>query len=440
MAENRRRQERPGRAGGGGNQPGDQVAEGDVDALDTGGDGLFRGTTWRGTVARTVPGDRVAIRLQKMPEGGIRAELAKVLHPGKGRVDPPCPAFAKGCGGCQWLHMDMGRQLAEKRLRVERLLSSLLPGGVTVENVVPMDKPMGFRNKMSLGNEHGRLVFLQEFSGRRVSPERCPVQVPALDLLWSRIRNIPVDPGVRQIHFRAADGGSIGMHVHAGAHMPGEPWLRQMRQAAGRSLAGISVLSGGHVRQLEGREWLEHRSEGIRYRFPLGGFFQTNYVQARTISRLAVDMMDPGPADRVLDLYCGCGFFSLPLASRSAHVHGLEEQESSIRWARENAGLNGRENLAFTSGRLGEGTVLPEGHWDLALLDPPRAGCEPGVLQALAGAGLRRIVYISCDPVSLARDLGILGGLGWKAVRVVPVDLFPHSSHVETIACLEPGD
>jgi len=206
---------------------------------------------------------------------------------------------------------------------------------------------------------------------------------------------------------------------------------------------GSAVLGRKNI-VLWGEETITDRMEGLAFRISATSFYQVNPIQTVTLYRKALEYARLDGTERVLDAYCGVGTLSLFLARAAREVYGIESVGEAVRDARANADLNGIDNSRFIVGRVED--VLPrlvrEGvTFDVAVVDPPRAGCDPAVLQALAGnkksdAGVKRIVYVSCNPSTMARDLKVLDELGYIACEIQPVDMFPHTFHVECVVLM----
>ncbi len=210
----------------------------------------------------------------------------------------------------------------------------------------------------------------------------------------------------------------------------------------------LSVLLGRTTRLLRGRPRLVEEIAGVRYLVSPAAFFQTSAFGAEALVEIVTRFAAPTPRSRVLDLYCGAGLFALALAGRSRAVVGIEEKAAAVRDATAAARLNRRRNTRFFAGRVetrlreamagGGGVgVAGAGPFDVVVLDPPRAGCAPEVLAGIARAAPARIVCVSCDPDSLGRDLAALSAAGYALRAVAPVDMFPHTCHVEAVALLE---
>ena len=393
-------------------------------------------------VARTAPGDVIVSSPTATRERWTHATLGQVVKPGPDRVVPPCPAFDRGCGGCQWQHLTYSAQLTWK----EKTLAGVLRGrgGFTGRmNPILASPTEGYRNKLSLKNENGRAVFVPEWEGT-LSPAECRVQTPALQKAWAFLRTQRLPRGVEQLHLRSNALGQVGIHVFANRH--GTKDFEFLQLVPGFVGAGVTLPSSkgnpGTVYQSWGPEaFLKQTCEVgpgrlVEYLVPHNGFFQTNETQAQTL--LEVVRREARGGSRLLDLYCGSGFFGLALAQDFAEVVGLEVNVQAVEAAKQSALLSGVKNASFLAGDLGPSlAVLSRAPEEVAVIDPPREGLLPRALEALTARSPRRLVYVSCYPASLARDLKHLTAAGWKARTCTPVDMFPHTSHVEAVVTLE---
>jgi 23S rRNA (uracil1939-C5)-methyltransferase len=440
------------RRGGPGGQaiPVSGLIEGTISALNEFGDGVFKLRERTIKVARTLPGDRVRVRLPAGDRRFVYGELVKLLAPSPDRIDPGCEAFGAGCGGCQWLGLPYAGQLRWKDRILRELFRQRCPAVVRIDGIVAMDDPEAYRNKLSARNEAGRAVFMQEFGDRAIAPAACRVETPANQAFWQWLRGLDLPPDVLQIHARsvaAEAGAAVGIHLHVRRHGPQAAEFARRLMAGPEpaspafAVAGVGASCREDYRLLGGIDCLEHRVDGLVFRIPHNGFFQTNYRQAGRLLELALARLAPRHDEALLDLYCGAGFFSLPLARRGRRVLGIESNSASVQGARANARLNGLANAEFLAADVAAGLAgLRAGDWPAVLLDPPRSGCEPEVLDGLLRLRPRRLVYVSCSPDTLARDLKVLVKGGYLPRACQPVDMFPHSFHCECVVSLDRAD
>ena len=407
-----------------------------VTSLGYGGEGIAKNGDGSFFIPRAVPGDTVRIKIRQARDRYARAELLEVLRPSGMRVPSGCPAFEKGCGGCQWLNIRYPEQL---RWKTRLLTDSLRFKGdlqVRVDDIVGMEKPNHCRNKLSLLNKNGRLVFMQENSDRTVFLDKCPQEIASNQKVYDGLKKIPLPDEVLQVHIRGDLKGNAGICL----------FVKRMTQNVNRACAkimkeiknvtGIGVSTYRDYHTVAGKGHLEQEIGGTVFRVPLNGFFQTNTVQAGVLQKMVADAVYP--SGDALDLYCGSGFFALPLARKLRRVVGVENNRDAIKNAAVNADINNIENAEFISADVKEYLkTLRPGTFQTIVLDPPRSGFEPDVVRELLRLRPKTILYVSCSPESLARDLKELAKAIYRPVFCRPVDMFPHTFHIETLVKLE---
>lgn len=448
------------------------AAEGDAVARDEQGLALF--------IPYGVPGDRLRVRLVERHPRWARAEILEILEPSPVRVEAPCPLFGR-CGGCTWQNVRYGSQLEAKRRLVRDALERIgRLGGVEVAATLPSPSPWRYRNKVSLplarsGDGGLRAGFYRRGTHEVIPFAGCAVEHPLIDRVVRgflevarerRLEGYDEREGrglLRHLVVRVAPraGRALAALVVAASRWPEGPEVARELMRRLPELDG--VVASAHPRPgnaiwgerdwlLAGRGELEEEMEvagwgRLRFRIAARSFFQVNEAQAERLYALALEGAALAPGARVVDLYTGVGPLALFAALRAGEVTGVEEVPAAVEDARRNAERNGLEGRArFLLGRaetllprlVARGRAAP----DALLLDPPRKGAAPEVLDAIRRAAPRRVVYVSCNPATLARDLARLAdtggpGAAYRVARVTPVDLFPQTAHVEAVAWLE---
>ena len=397
-------------------------------------------------VADALPGERVEIELRKKRRKLQEADLKRVLEPSPSRVQPECEYFGR-CGGCALQHLAHPAQVTFKQQVVAETLKRI--GRVEPEQWLPavVSKPWGYRRRARLGVKHvaakGRvLVGFRERAGPYITDMRhCPVLVPPLDGLLGELAELiersTLKEKLPQIEAAVADEAvALVLRVLA-EPSPGD--LESFRAFGDRHGIDIYWQRGGPgtVTPLE-------RARPLRYRLPefdlTMEFLPTDFVQVNAginaeLVSTAVRLAGVEPTDRVLDLYCGLGNFSLPLAQRAGELLGVEGEAGLVARAVRNAAANGITNARFvTADLMSSDWSFYRENWDVVVLDPPRTGAEAPVAE-LNLAKPRRIVYVSCHPATLARDAQVLverHGYRLQTARVF--DMFPHTHHIEALA------
>ena len=373
--------------------------------------------------------------------------------------------YSGRCGGCQYRHMSYEEELAAKGQRVRDALERV--GGVHLElpPVLGAESPLRYRNKVQFPVSRGKcglsIGFYRPRSHDVVDTEDCLLQPEADTALrlafkgWMEDFQIPAYDEctgrglIRHLYIRTNRAGEALCCVVAnGKELPHTGELSGALRAAVPKLAGLvlnvnlrdtNVILGDAYRTLWGRDWLEEELCGLTFRLSVPSFFQINRDQTERLYQLALEFAGLTGEETVLDLYCGIGTISLCLARRAGHVIGAEVVPQAVEDARANALRNGVTNAEFFCGDAGEVAARLAGQGvrpQVICVDPPRKGLAPEVPAVLASMAPDRIVYVSCDPATLARDVKRLEELGYRAVQAQPVDLFPRTAHVETVCLL----
>ncbi|MHB0857821.1 MAG: 23S rRNA (uracil(1939)-C(5))-methyltransferase RlmD [Anaerolineae bacterium] len=401
-------------------------------AMAHGGEALGESDRKTVFVPLAIPGEKVRVRIDEEHKRFARATLIEVLEPSPARVAPPCRYFGV-CGGCQWQHIAYEAQLEFKREIVRGQLQRVGKiANPTVKPVLGMEDPWSYRNHVQLSvDEEGGLGYQALRSHQVVAVDECWIIDPLLEELWAALEMDAT--GLRTVGLRAGVQTGEQMIVFEGRDEEDIPELE-----AELPISCVYHMEDGRSLVLVGEDSFRERLGNREYRISSQSFFQVNTAQAERMVGIVREFLEPVKGGVLLDAYCGVGAFALALADDFARVVGIEESPSAI----EDAIYNGRNDghVEFVEGAVEE--VLPGllETCDAVVLDPPRAGCAPEVLEALAALAPQRIVYVSCDPATLARDVAVLAGLGYALVEVQPVDMFPQTYHVETVVLMSRKD
>lgn len=420
-----------------------------IEALAFGGNGVGRVDGKVIFLPFTAPGDVVDYRIVRDRKRFAEGELLRVRVPAHDRRAPRCPVFGE-CGGCQWQHLSYEAQCRWK----ERIFGDFLQRqcglpGESQRPLVPSTREWGYRSRVQFKCRQTAKGFVMGYYRRGshfvVDVSHCPIAHPRLnEVLGFFRRHLPASPfpeRIPQVDLAVDDFGNVRAEVHfIGTDFEGllTPLARMAEEG------GFSVyLQTGRketLKRVYGEEdlILAVDEPPLQLAFGPGGFAQVNLEQNRALVAEVAETIPLTGRERVLDLFCGMGNFSLPLARRAAEVVGVEDYLPSIEKARHNGRVNGLSNATFFA-RPAQGAVIDLGEgsgFDLVVLDPPRSGAYP-VAKDLATAGPRRILYISCDPSTLARDLKPLLHGGYSLIWSRPFDLFPQTHHIESLTLLE---
>lgn len=439
----------------------------DIDSFAHGGEGVGRVDGFTVFVPGALPGETVQVRVDEVRKSFARATVQTVEVESPQRTVPPCPVYQE-CGGCQLQHLSYAGQLEAKRKMVTDAFSRI--GGLPDVKILPVlgsENPWHYRNKAQfpVGWNERILVagcyakgshqivsttdcLIQREENNEVLRQVCRIasalKIPAYDertgtgVLRHIMGRCAVATGEVMSVLVTSVEDFAGKQALVAQLVQSMPNLRSVVQNI--NSAKTNVVMGQKNITLWGESEITESLAGCRFRVSAPSFFQVNPEQTMKLYNEAVRLASAGPDDDVLDLYCGAGTISLFLAKHAKKVYGIELSKAAIEDAKHNAAANAMTNLHFSAGdvstrlqQLAAEGIRPS----IAVLDPPRTGCESEVLHMLAQLKLRRIVYVSCNPSTLARDVALLTSLGYDMGVVQPVDMFPQTYHVECVAVIE---
>ncbi len=382
-----------------------------------------------------LPGEEVEVDLVEDKADYARGEIVTVLRASPDRVEPPCPYFVAGCGGCQWQHVRYDRQLEFKRQIVVdqlRRIGGFHQADDLVLPTIGMLDPWHYRNhaRFSVGRRFGELCFTKQGTRKLLRIDHCWIMQPRINELLPQLQGR--FPGFRAHQIAIRIGANTG-DLLINPALPPAPEVPSGQTELFEELLGrrYRVASPAFFQVNTRREPRPHPVESERLRELAS---TDGLSMAEVLALVALDRLDAGPDDVVVDAYCGVGTFTALMAPLVRSAIGIEESPAAIKNAEANA--FDLPNVRFIAGKTED--VLPklEERPNKALLDPARVGCERPVLDALIAARLERIVYVSCEPATLARDLAILRDGGYGLGSVQPVDMFPQTYHIESVSLL----
>jgi 23S rRNA (uracil1939-C5)-methyltransferase len=446
----------------------DEELELDIESLAYGGNGVARLNGYVVFVRRGLPGDRVRARVTKVKRSHAEALATEILRAGPKRVDAPCAHFP-ACGGCRFQDLAYEAQLEQKQTQVRDALQRL--GGIPeppLERIVPCEPEIfHYRNKVEYSftrtPEGPALGFHKAGRWDEVLElEKCWITTDVGNGLRDAVRDWAREEGLEAYsqadgsgylrHLVVREGRNTGQALVQLVTAPGDhfevgyfvdvvrrfPQVRSVHWSINDRPAEVTNLPS---RTLWGDGWIEEELSGLRFRVRPNAFLQTNTAMAERLYVLAREAAGLTGGETVWDLYCGIGTIGLSLARDALTVWGIEVSEESVACALENAELNGITNAAFFAGNVGD--VIEEllersGAPNVVVVDPPRAGLAGRALRRLGRIGAPRLVYVSCNPTTLAGDAKALRTeYGYELLSARPVDMFPHTPHVETVALFE---
>jgi 23S rRNA (uracil1939-C5)-methyltransferase len=461
----------------------------DIVGLTQDGEGVGRVDGFALFVQGALPGERVRAKVLKVKKQYGYAKMLELLEASPDRAEAPCPIYRQ-CGGCHLQHMEYRAQLEWKRQHVIDSLTRIgklqvagggsgagdggADGGVVVHPTIGMIDPWRYRNKAQVpigmaradldDGAAGSLIggFYARGSHRIIDMDACVIQHERNDEAVRVVKAIGTRLGIRAydettgrgllrhvvVRTGFATGETMVCLVTNGTRIPrADELVDGIRRALPdvRSIVqnvntrNTNVIFGDETRVLWGSDVIYDELDGLRFAISARSFFQVNPAQTVALYRKAVEYAGLSGRETVIDAYCGIGTISLFLARRAGKVYGVESVPEAVEDARRNAALNGIDNASFEVGLAEE--VIPR--WreegvaaDVIVVDPPRKGCDAKLLDTIVRMRPKRVVYVSCNPATLARDLAVLEAGGFRAVEAQPVDMFPHTGHVECVAKL----
>jgi 23S rRNA (uracil1939-C5)-methyltransferase len=446
------------------------IVELELTDLAYGGDAVGRYHGLAIFVPYGIAGERVRAAITEERRGYARARLLEVLQPAPERVTPPYPELGES-GGFQWQHIAYDAQLVWKARIVRELLvrvgKFVDPPVQPTLGMPPEADPWRYRTVAQFAvAQDGAIGFRRTSSHDVIDMPQCPLVHPALDAVYQEVRQWLLQRWgntacryLERFSIRIAAAAQLGagivlppnrrpalVTIEATTQPSGlgtSEWQQVipdlMEQAT--TVVGVTVVRGAGVRGrlTIGQDHLVEHILGRRFRISTESFFQVNAVQTPVLAQHTIEQLQPQRRDMALDGYSGVGLFSVFLAQRVAHVTAVESHPVAVTDAQVNINLNNLTNVTVLDGTLERiiGQLAYRGQrFDLAIVDPPRAGCHPRALQGLLNIRPRAIAYVSCDPSTLARDLAMLRNGGFSLVNVQPIDMFPQTVHIETVSLL----
>ena len=396
-------------------------------------------------VSYTAAGDKAWVEIVEEKKNYSTGRLIELIEPSPRRVNPPCPYFGS-CGGCQWQHIDYAAQPDLKKEILRDLLKRL--GGLeeipSIE-ACPSPKPYDYRIRIQLKVTANSMGYFREGSHQIVDIDHCPISHPLANRVIRRLRKeSAVAQITKEIEISVSPeegGGTILFHPRSHNRQI-EPFVKRLLQSE-PILRGIAVA--GKEKSILFGDPLEftipsYQDGNLKLRISPESFFQVNPEQNQRLIQAVLQFSEVNKEDWVLDLYAGVGNFTLPLAMRTKEILGIEENKVAVDDARFNAERNGMQNCYFIQRRAED--VLS--HWgretpSLVVLDPPRAGCKT-ILDQVVRLKPRKIIYVSCEPTTFARDLRLFSERGYLVEKLSLIDMFPQTYHMEVVGLLKPNE
>jgi len=430
------------------------------------GQGVGRINNFAVFVEGGVIGEKIEVKIIKVAKNYAVGKIEKIITPSKSRVEPFCADY-KRCGGCSLQHIDYEAQLEYKTNLVKETLKRIGKiDEIIVQDIIGMKKPFNYRNKVQLpvGMKKGEIQigFYAKRSHDIIDYEECRIQDPVCDKIREIFRNFIKNNKI-EVYDEVAHKGLVRHLMIRKGFKTGEimvvivingkdlPKKRRLVDELVKKVNGIksivlnintqktNVILGEKNIKIYGSDTITDYIGNFRFNISPLSFFQVNSIQAEVLYNKALDFAELTGKETVFDLYCGTGTIALFMAQKAAKVYGVEVVEDAVKDARKNAEINNVKNAEFIAGDVAE--VVPRLYEqgvraDVIVVDPPRKGCDAVLLDTIVQMQPERVVYVSCNPATLARDLAYLEERGYKAVKAQPVDMFPQTPHVECVVLM----
>lgn len=434
-----------------------------IERLGFGGAGIAAAAGLRCRVPKTLPGERVRGRVVRRRGASCTVQVLEVLEPAPTRIAAPCPHFAR-CGGCSLQHLACPDQLADKTARLRHRLQRALgePAAALLQPPVAAPQPLGYRNRNLFAVDGNRIGFVDPLAREVLDVDACPLATPATQPLLATLREwLRGAPGARDLGLLAVqcrtgrDGAMVVLVPDAARVAPGQPAaaLPAVLHALAERLPGVSLwvapkaagsraALGGEFTHLAGPERITEQVGPFALSLSPRTFAQVHGAVAALLCAAAASALAPVDDEPVLDLFSGTGALALHLGAGGAPVLGVERDHRSVQDAARAAGQNGLPQVTFRAGRaevIARRLFLRGQRFPRVALNPPRTGLPRDLPVWLPRLGARRLVYVSCSPATLVRDLVLLGELGFGLASLQPFDMFPQTYHLEVLAVLRRG-
>ncbi|SHO48296.1 23S rRNA (uracil(1939)-C(5))-methyltransferase RlmD [Anaerocolumna xylanovorans] len=439
-----------------------------IEDMGNDGEGIGKYQGYTLFVKNALVGDTVRVRAMKCKKNYGYARLMEIITPSPYRVEPRC-RIALQCGGCTLQHLDYEEQLRRKQKKVADCIERLggITGGYELCSIIGMQNPYYYRNKAQfpVGSKNGKLSigFYAGGSHSIIDTDNCCIQAKENEDIVRAVRSFLEEENISIYNEETHEGlvrhilirvGFVTGEIMVCLVINGndlsdkEKLVEKLKSIKGMKSISLNinkektnVILGNKIRPLWGEPCITDYIGAVKFRISPLSFYQVNPAQTRVLYEKALEFACLQGDETVWDLYCGIGTISLFLAAKAKKVYGVEIIPQAIEDARENARINGIENAEFFVGAAEE--VLPEKYRqekidaDVIVVDPPRKGCAESLLDTIVLMAPKRVVYVSCDPATLGRDLKYLTSRGYELKKVQAVDQFPHTGHVETVVLLK---
>lgn len=401
-----------------------------IEKLDHEGRGVIRNGKIT-FVENALPGELVEYKILKEKKNYIEAESISIDNPSNFRCSPNCKHYYS-CGGCNLLHMNYESTLEFKQNKIKELMDKFFKENVKINNIIYSKTPWNYRNKATFHVDK-KMGYYQRGSNDIIKIENCNIVDKSInELLQYLNENIKTD-NIYEIIIRTSKYTTDKMIIFkVNGDVDEEDIINKLKD----KVTSIILYKNKKYKKIYGSNKMFEQMEKFKFQMSEDSFFQVNTETAILLYKKVLEYLEPTKEDNVLDLYCGTGTIGIFVSENCKSVTGVEINESAIMNARENAKINNIENIKFICKDSGKAVKDLKHEYDKIIVDPPRAGLDKNTIDFLKKSQAKKIVYVSCDPVTLARDLNLLKD-EYKVEEITPVDMFPYTHHVECVTLLE---
>lgn len=386
-------------------------------------------------VPHVLSGEKILAVITKESKDHSRAKAIRLLKPSPFRTKPICPVFYQ-CGGCDLMHMTYDEQLRFKKTKVADALKRIAKIATVIHDVIGVDHPYEYRNKVRYAHEKGNIGFMAKMSHDIVSTKRCIICKKECDVIKNMLNeHIKKVPGLENLTVRkSCYTNDLSVLFESKRTLDRYP-VKELTDVSG-NITTIDSTDGKSTKNLYGKGYITEKLNNMTFKIYPNTFFQINTVQTEKLINLIRNIIDRINTKTAADIYCGTGTICLSIAERVDTVYGVDSDIDSIKAAKENAAFNRITNTQFICSKAEDIQTGDITYADTIILDPPRAGCHPKVIEWMTGMQPQNILYISCNPATLARDIKSLYEVNYTCKEVWPLDMFPQTVHVETVVLM----
>ena len=381
-------------------------------------------------VENALPNELVEIKILKEKKNYIEAESIKIENPSKDRCNPNCKYY-NNCGGCNLLHMNYESTLNFKENKIKEIIAKFLKEDIKINKIIPTIEPFNYRNKATFHVKQ-QVGYYKKNSNEIIKIDNCNLVDNSINEILKNIKEINLN-NIYEIIIRKSkyiDNSMIIIKVNKDINE------KEVIDKLNSVATSIIIYQNKKYKTIYGSNYILEQMNEFKFKISEDSFFQVNTKTAISLYEKVVEYIKPKENENILDLYCGTGTIGIFLSKKAKKVTGIEINASAINNAIENSKINNINNIEFICKDSSKAVLELKEQFDKIVVDPPRAGLDSNTIKFLKESKAKKIVYVSCDPVTLARDLNLLKE-NYSIKEITPVDMFPYTHHVETVSLLE---